>query len=445
MSLFGAMNTAISGLTAQSSAFSNIGDNVANSQTVGFKRVDTAFEDYLTTSTPLVNQSGAVVARPNYINTVQGTVAQSDQPLNLAISGQGFFAVSQETSSANGVGTFDPQTQYTRTGDFHLDNNGYMVNSAGGVLNGWIAGSTGALDTTKVAPIQIGQSAFSPVATAQVALIANLPATPTSATPVSSPLQVFDALGNAQTLQLSWTQQPPATPSAASNAWTVHIAAANGTSLGSADIAFGTGGAPAGTISGISNIVAGTGTTVPDGTVVSGSAFAAGSPATLTLNANFGSGTQPITLNLGSYGQGNGLTQYAGNSYALKSLTQDGAAPGSFAGVTTKSNGDVVANYDNGQSRTVAHVPLALFNDPNALQRQNGQAFTATKASGGAQTLASGGNGAGNLLTSSVEGSNVDIAGEFSKLIIAQRAYSANTKVVTTAEDLLQQTLDMKR
>ncbi len=110
MSLFGAMNTAISGLTAQSSAFSNIGDNVANSQTVGFKRVDTAFEDYLTTSTPLVNQSGAVVARPNYINTVQGTVAQSDQPLNLAISGQGFFAVSQETSSANGVGTFDPQT-----------------------------------------------------------------------------------------------------------------------------------------------------------------------------------------------------------------------------------------------------------------------------------------------------------------------------------------------
>jgi len=184
---------------------------------------------------------------------------------------------------------------------------------------------------------------------------------------------------------------------------------------------------------------------VPDGSVVSGSPFVSGSPATLQISANFGSGAQPITLNLGTYGQGNGLTQYAGNSYALKSLTQDGAAPGSFSGVTTKANGDVVANYDNGQSRTVAHVPLALFTDPDALQRQNGQAFTATKASGGAQTLASGGNGAGNLLTSSVEGSNVDIASEFSKLIIAQRAYSANTKVVTTAEDLLQQTLDMKR
>ena len=445
MSLFGAMNTAISGLNAQSSAFSNIGDNVANSQTVGFKRVDTAFEDYLTTSSPQVNQSGAVVARPDYVNTVQGTVTQTDQPLNLAIGGQGFFAVSQETSSANGVGTFAPQTQYTRTGDFHLDNNGYLVNSAGGVLNGWIAGSTGALDTTKVAPIQIGQSAFSPVATTEVSLIANLPATPASTTPATSPVQVFDALGNTQTLQLSWTQQPPAVAGTPSNAWTVSISTANGTSLGSADVAFGTQGTPAGTISGISNIVPGTGTTVPDGTVVSGSAFAAGSPATLTLNANFGSGAQPITLNLGSYGQGNGLTQFAGTTYGLKSLTQDGAAPGSFSGVVTKSNGDVVANYDNGQSRTVAHVPLTLFTDPTALQRQNGQAFTATTASGGAQTLASGGNGAGNLLTSSVEGSNVDIASEFSKLIIAQRAYSANTKVVTTADDLLQQTLDMKR
>ena len=445
MSLFGAMNTAISGLNAQSAAFSNIGDNVANSQTVGFKRVDTAFEDYLTTSSPQVNQSGAVVARPDYINTVQGTVTQTDQPLNMAISGQGFFAVSQATGSANGVDTFAPQTQYTRTGDFNLDSNGYLVNSAGGVLNGWVAGSTGALDTTKVAPIQIGQSAFSPIATSEVSLVANLPATPSSTAPVSSPMQVFDALGNSQTLQLSWTQQPPATAGATSNTWTVNVATANGTSLGSADIAFGTQGAPAGTISGISNIVAGTGTAAPDGTVVSGSAFAAGSPATLTLNANFGSGAQPITLNLGTFGQGNGLTQYAGSAYALKSLTQDGAAPGSFSGVTTKANGDVVANYDNGQSRTVAQVPVTLFGNADALQRQTGQAFTATQASGGAQTLASGGNGAGTLVTSSVEASNVDIASEFSKLIIAQQAYSANTKVVTTANDLLQQTLNMKQ
>src|SRR5579872_3148904 len=101
MSLFGALTTAVSGLSAQSTAFGNISDNVANSQTVGFKRVDTKFEDYLTTSTPQANDPGAVVARPDYVNNVQGAITQSDNPLGLAIAGQGFFAVSQQTGEVN--------------------------------------------------------------------------------------------------------------------------------------------------------------------------------------------------------------------------------------------------------------------------------------------------------------------------------------------------------
>ena len=445
MSLFGAMNTAISGLSAQSAAFGNIGDNVANSQTIGFKRVDTSFEDYLTSSTPSSNQSGSVVARPDYANTVQGSVTLTDKPLDLAIAGQGFFSVSRETSSANGIGTFAPQQQYTRAGDFTLDRDGYLVNSAGGVLNGWLPDAKGVLDTSKVAPIQVGQAAFSPVATTQATLVANLPATPSSAASVANPLQVYDALGNAQTLQLSWTQKPVAAGGPAASTWTVKVALPNGTSLGTADVSFGTNGAPPGTISDVNNIVPGTAATPPGGTITAGSTYAPGSPATLTLKPDFGSGPQTITLNLGAFGQGNGLTQYAGTDFSLKGLTQDGAAPGSFSGVTTRQNGDIVANYDNGQSRTVARVPLTMFANPDALQRQDGQAFTATRDSGGARTLASGSNGAGNLVTRSVEGSNVDIAGEFSKLIVAQRAYSANTKMVTTADELLQQTLDMKR
>ncbi len=446
MSLFGAMNTAISGLSAQSAAFGNIGDNVANSQTVGFKRVDTSFEDYLTSSTPTQNQSGSVVARPDYANTVQGSIKLTDKPLDLAVAGQGFFTVSREVMSANGTGTFDPLPQYTRTGDFSLDRDGYMVNSAGGVLNGWLAGASGVLDTSKVAPIQVGQAAFSPVATTQAALVANLPATPSAAAgTVANPLQVFDALGNAQTLQLTWTQQPPASPGGTPNTWTVKVALPNGTSLGTADVQFGTNGAPAGTISGVGNIVPGTVNAPPGGTVTAGSTYAAGAPAMLQIKPDFGSGPQAITINLGTFGQGNGLTQFAGTDFSLKGLTQDGAAPGSFSGVTTRQNGDVVANYDNGQSRVIARVPLTLFANPDALQRQDGQAFTATRDSGGARTMASGSNGAGNLVAQSVEGSNVDIAGEFSKLIVAQRAYSANTKMVTTADELLQQTLDMKR
>ena len=108
MSLFGAMNTAISGLSAQSAAFSNISDNVANSQTVGYKRVDTSFIDYLTTSNATENDSGAVVARPDYVNNVQGTITQTDNTLGLAIAGQGFFAVSQQDGEVNNIPHLQP-------------------------------------------------------------------------------------------------------------------------------------------------------------------------------------------------------------------------------------------------------------------------------------------------------------------------------------------------
>jgi flagellar basal body rod protein FlgB len=115
MSLFGALNTSVSGLSAQSAAFGNISDNVANSQTVGFKAVNTNFIDYLTTSTAQQNEPGAVVTRPSYTNNVQGTITQSSDPTALAISGQGFFAVSKQNGTVAGSNdpTFNPQTYYT--------------------------------------------------------------------------------------------------------------------------------------------------------------------------------------------------------------------------------------------------------------------------------------------------------------------------------------------
>ena len=139
------------------------------------------------------------------------------------------------------------------------------------------------------------------------------------------------------------------------------------------------------------------------------------------------------------------FTQFAGTQYQLSSLTQNGVPPGSFASVAMQTNGDVVVNYNNGQSRTIAQIPVVTFNSPDSLQSQNGQAFTATLTSGAPTANATNTNGAGTLVTNSVEGSNVDIAAEFSKLIVAQRAYSANAKMVTTADDMLTQTIDMKR
>jgi flagellar hook protein FlgE len=161
------------------------------------------------------------------------------------------------------------------------------------------------------------------------------------------------------------------------------------------------------------------------------------------LTTNFGSGNQTINLSLGTFGATTGVTQFAGTAYNLLGLTQDGVPPGSFSGVTTQANGNVIVNYNNGQTRTIAQVPLVTFNAPNALQGQNGQSFTATPASGSPLTQAAGTNGAGNLVVGSVEGSNVDIATQFSNLIVSQQAYSSNAKVVTTANAMLQATLQM--
>lgn len=159
MSLLGAMNTAISGLKAQAAAFGNISDNVANSQTVGYKQVATNFIDYLTTSTATTSDPGAVVAIPDYENNVQGTITQTNDTTGLAIAGQGFFAVSQQTGLVNNIPTFNPEQFYTRAGDFTLNSSGYLVNSAGEYLNGWsVNPATGVVNQNSLNPIQVTQT-----------------------------------------------------------------------------------------------------------------------------------------------------------------------------------------------------------------------------------------------------------------------------------------------
>jgi flagellar hook protein FlgE len=434
MSLFGALNTAVSGLSAQSSAFGNISDNVANSQTTGYKAVDTNFIDYLTSSSATENQPGSVSALPSYTNNVQGTISQSDDPLAMAISGQGFFAVSEAAGvTVAGAPNFSAQTYYTEAGDFQMNDNAYLVNGAGQYLQGWTVNpQTGVANQSALAPIQITQTQFNPVQTANVNLSANLPATPAANTPVSSQISVYDSLGNAHTLTLNWTQNTD-------NDWTVTITSPDALpdpTIGTAEVQFGAASpnsVPAGTI-GAFGALSGN---------VTATDFTADQPASLTLTTDFGNGSQTINLNMGDFGQSNGVTQFAGTDYTLRSLSQDGVAPGAFTGISITSAGNVVANYNNGQTQTVAQVPIVTFAAPDALQRQNGQAFTATSTSGSAITQAEGTNGAGSLVTGSVESSNVDIATQFSDLIVAQQAYGANAKVVTTADQLLQTTINM--
>ena len=430
MSIFGALDTAISGLTAQSASFGNISDNIANSQTTGFKRVDTNFLNYLTASSATFNDPGSVVATPQYVNNVQGTITQSSNPLALAISGQGFFTVSSATASGSGGTTFAPQNLYTRDGNFQLNANGYLVNDNGNYLNGWSVAAGGQVNTNTLQPIQVSQAAYAPVPTANVTLAANLPpagspstTTPGVQNPITSNVTVYDAQGQSHQLTLAFTSA-----GANTNNWTVTVTDDAGNTIGSGTVAFGADGTLASVVQG------------------GGTQSTPGQPATLTLNTVYptpGGSTQNINLNLGTIGGTSGLTQFAGSSFTLGGVSQDGIAPGQFSSISMQSDGNVVVNYDNGQSRTIAQVPVSTFAAPDALQSQNGAAFTATLDSGSPSTQAAGTNGAGTLVTSALESSNVDIASEFSNLIVAQQAYSANAKTVTTADQMLQATLNM--
>jgi flagellar hook protein FlgE len=426
MSLFGALTTAISGLTAQSRALGHISDNVANSQTVGFKRVDTNFVSLVTDSTLLAHRPGAVVARPDYTNRIQGTVEQSDNPLALALAGQGFFSVARSRGTENGQVVFDERQFFTRAGDFRLDRDGFLVNGAGYYLQGWTADSEGSPDRTGVAPIRVSQLVYNPQETSQIEISANLPAgiEIDAVNPEAvSQVQVYDSLGRTHQLRMSWDRSDdPATP----NNWTLTVTSDTATTPATPitfQLAFGADG----TLSTID----GTGT--------------AGDPAELAFTMDFGQGNQDFTMDVGVFGVASGITQYADDQYSLRNLTQNGVPLGAFSSVTVRENGDVSINYDNGQYRIIGRVPVVTFNDPDRLQRLDGQAFMRTVESGEARITDPSSDGAGKLTIGSVERSNVDIASEFTKLIVAQRAYTANTRIVTASDEMLQDTINMKR
>jgi flagellar hook protein FlgE len=450
MSLYSSMNTAISGLTAQSRALGHISDNVANSQTVGFKRTDTNFVSLITESNNDIHRPGTVLARPDFTNQLQGNIEQVENALALAISGDGFFTAALPIGTGDEKSlTFDSRNFYTRAGDFNRNDKGYMVNGAGYVLKGWPV-TDGVVDKTKLVPIQIEEDVFTPTPTEELQFVGNLNANGT--TEQSTSIQVIDSLGNARTVTLTFTP----TAATTDNTWTLSIVAPDSVTYAGAP-----GGTPTGTLGSLTlqfgQDPAGTALDQADGTLanfttpvgnLAGSTVGTGLPANVTFTADFGTGNQTFSLNLGNFGSPGGLTQFAksGTSgLSVSSFTQDGIPLGAFSSVSTGKNGDIRINYDNGQNRVIARAPLTLFADPDKLERLDGQAFLRSNESGEARDVEAGEDGAGNLTTRAIERSNVDIASEFTKLILAQRAYSANTKIVTTSDELLQETLNMKR
>jgi len=184
----------------------------------------------------------------------------------------------------------------------------------------------------------------------------------------------------------------------------------------------------------------------PDGSSSASASQSAGETAMVTFNVDFGSGAQEITLNLGEFRSATGVTQFAGEKVSVSGVQQNGSARGQFENVEVDKSGNVVVNFNNGRSRTVAQIGITLFNNPNGLTRESGGVFTQTAESGDPSgPFLAGTNGAAQVISNSLEGSNVDIADEFTKLIVTQRTYTANTRIVTTSDQMLQDALNMVR
>ena len=483
MSLFSSLTTAVSGLNAQQAAIGNISDNVANAQTVGFKRIDTGFENLVTESNQNFNQPGGVLAQPVYENALTGSLVQSQTSTSLAISGQGFFQVKAPPSTTAGTATgsaFSQSNYYTRRGDFTVNKDGFLVNGAGYYLEGYnVNPQTNVVNNANgsAVPIQVTQLLDNPVASSTATLAANLPSSYaiqgtagyTSPAPVTT--QVFDALGNTHQASIQFDHTGPnasAVPPITADTWNAAITLA-GASPGTADnytLVFGDGssnltqlGDPAFTVGNAADPTGATSTTIPpagtlayvvpaaanpdSGNVVSASGTN-GAPATIAIPFNLNTSgvgpavNLPITFNFGQYGTDTGVTQFADTQINATSFTANGIARGSFQTVSIDQNGNVALNYSNGQSLTYFQIPIAQFNAPDQLQRLDGSAFSSTQSSGDPQLSAANANGAGSISSSTLEQSNVDIASEFTKLITAQNVYSANSKVITTDNQLLQ-------
>ncbi len=445
MSLSGAMNTAVTGINAQSKALGNISDNVANMQTTGYKRVDTSFVSLITQATPQNHAPGGVLSRPLYMNNVQGTIQSTGTITNLAIAGEGMFAVSQKTgvSTTGGTPTFATDPLYTRAGDFGLDNQGYLVNGSGYYLNGWaVDPTTGIVSKNATQPIQVTQLKDNPQQTTAIALSANLPTQPdptldvngtNAATTIDMPPQavtVYDAQGTAHVIELNWSWD-----SGTTDTWSLDVASTD-TSIASTIL--NTTNTPVPLQFYTTNNTT-TGAQAGSIDAIDGTSQSVGADASVTFDITYANGdTQTITLDFGSFGVAQQLTNFTGTDIDLNSATQDGLPPGSFRNLSITDDGMVTLNYDNGNKKTVYQIPIAQFQNYDGLQSEAGNAYSASSDSGTPTLLSAGANGTGAIQASSVEGSNVDVSAELVKMIQAQSAYAANARIISTANEMLQ-------
>ena len=424
MSLFGSLFTGVSALSAQSKSMGMISNNIANVNTTGYKRTTATFSTLVADASNSAFSTGGV--RSNASSTVnqQGLLQQTNSDLDVGISGNGFFVVQRDTGALQ-------EKMYTRAGSFSEDSRGHLRNSAGFYLMGWPVDSAGNIpaassDVSSLQPVEVSflGGLTRPTSEAQMGL--NLDARqeaaapPPAAQPVqfSRGMRVYDSLGAAHDVVLEFTKNDI-------NDWALQVRDENGASLLNGGTPFDLTFDPDGTVSdALLNA---------QGKLIIPMVGAAGTGITW---AN-GSQAQNIDLDLTA------VTQFSG-PYNVVYTDQNGAELGLRTGVSIDKDGYVVASFSNGQLSKLYKLPIATFSNPNGLLQQSGNVYSMASESGSYNLKESGQGGAGEVVPTTLEASNVDLADEFSKMIITQRAYSAGTKVITTSDQMLTELLQIR-
>ncbi|MEO9903590.1 MULTISPECIES: flagellar hook protein FlgE [Alphaproteobacteria] len=436
MSVTGGLFAGVAAIASQATAFGIISDNIANSQTVGYKETQARFQTLVTRSpTATAFTPGGVQSKPLTDPSRQGLLQGTTSTTDIAVDGNGFFVVNG--SAEPGA---DDEYLLTRAGAFNTDENGRLVNTAGYYLQGWrtdVAGNIVNQDTrdllTSLETVDLSQFGQIANATDDVTINANLPADTTAGATVVTNLTIYDSQGFDYLLRTTWTK------SAAANTWTYdYTLIRNPGTAAAASVAVGT---PSRTM--VFN---------PDGSlnaVGAGTAGTANNPATETLtisSTQFGRSVDSatITLNWGTFGQPTGMSQFNGE-FETSLLNQDGSGPSALTGVSISEDGLVAANFANGQSRIIYRLPLGTVPAATELSGLNGNAYGVTSTSGDIVLSIPTNGGTGRIQSGALENSTTDIATEFTDLIVTQRAYSAATRIITTGDELLDEIIRIKR
>ena len=399
--MFDSIYTGLTGLATFSRGLSNISSNVANLNTVGFKRSVLQFQDLMPARDSVGGQRGnGVAAGQPHVIYKQGELRQTGNDLDAAVNGAGYFVL----RDGNG------KTFYTRDGQFEFGQNGKLV-SRDAKNEVMLLGSDGALTAFDQGPYRTVPG----VATANISFDGALSTGDADRSHTISGLKVYDRSGALHTLSIVFTDQSDPQLGTADHTWRYSLKDEKQNELTSGTLGFGIDGTPS-----------------PDN-----------APATFTWSLSNGT-SQEITLNFGSAGKFDGLTSFSvGSDSTAKVLASDGSANGSLVGTAFDADGAIIAKYSNGETRTAGKLALAWFEYPQDLEAAGGNLWTI--ADDGKPVLGTAQSAMfGKLAGGQIEASNVDLTEQFSELIVTQRGYQASSQVISTANEMMQQLFDIR-